>query len=162
MVCAVFGSYILSCVDPSARGYNLGIQIRGPGPPGWGCLIWDSKIWPWVLRDFDLRVIALASTRSNCTVYYRHVLSSGRALQNNKAATVWKKFQGERKIGRGSQMGAWRLKDGDRNVTNGRWIKSRNTIILWTYHRHKLLDVLYRVFSYWLLLVHSGEWLNKP
>jgi hypothetical protein len=38
---------------------------------------------------------------------YRPVLSSERALQNYKNATVWRKFQGESKIGRGSQMGAW-------------------------------------------------------
>jgi hypothetical protein len=40
------------------------------------------------------------------TVNYRPVLSSERALQNNKPSTVSRKFQGERKIGRGSQMGA--------------------------------------------------------
>jgi hypothetical protein len=51
----------------------------------------------WVLRDFDPRVTALARTRNNCTVNYRHVLSSDRELQNNKPATVCKKFQGERK-----------------------------------------------------------------
>jgi hypothetical protein len=39
-------------------------------------------------------------------VNYRPVLSSERAVQNNKAATVQRKFQGERKIGHGSQMGA--------------------------------------------------------
>jgi hypothetical protein len=33
------------------------------------------------------------------------------ALQNNKPETVWRKLQGERKIGSGSQMGAWH-KDG--------------------------------------------------
>jgi hypothetical protein len=38
---------------------------------------------------------------------YRPVLSSERALQNNKHADVWKEFQGERKIGQRSQMGAW-------------------------------------------------------
>jgi hypothetical protein len=42
-----------------------------------------------------------------CTVNYRPVLSSERALQNYKPATVWRKFQGESKVGRGSQMGAW-------------------------------------------------------
>jgi hypothetical protein len=41
------------------------------------------------------------------TVNYRPVLSSERALQNNKPATVWRKFRGEIKIGHGSQMGAW-------------------------------------------------------
>jgi hypothetical protein len=40
------------------------------------------------------------------TANYRPVLSSERALQNNKPATVKIKFQGEKKIGRGSQMGA--------------------------------------------------------
>jgi hypothetical protein len=40
------------------------------------------------------------------TVNYRPVLSSERALQNNKPTTVRRKFQGERKTGRGSQMGA--------------------------------------------------------
>jgi hypothetical protein len=43
---------------------------------------------------------------SNCTVNYWPALSSERVLQNNKAATVYRKFQEERKIGRGSQMGA--------------------------------------------------------
>jgi hypothetical protein len=41
------------------------------------------------------------------SVNYRPVISSERALQNNKPATVYKKFQGERTIGRGYQMGAW-------------------------------------------------------
>jgi hypothetical protein len=81
--------------------------LREPGRPGWGSLKWDSKIWPWVLRDFDPRVTALARLRSNCTVNYRPVLSSERALHINKHATVWRKFAGERKIGRGSRMGAW-------------------------------------------------------
>jgi hypothetical protein len=51
-------------------------------------------------------VTALARLRSNYTINYRPVLSSERALQNNIAATVRRKFQGERKIGLGSQMGA--------------------------------------------------------
>jgi hypothetical protein len=37
---------------------------------------------------FDPRVTALARPRSNCTAYYRPVLSSERAPQNNKPATV--------------------------------------------------------------------------
>jgi hypothetical protein len=40
-------------------------------------------------------------------VNYRPVLSSERALQNNKATIIYRKFQGERKIGHGSQMSAW-------------------------------------------------------
>jgi hypothetical protein len=28
--------------------------------------IWDSKIWPWVLRDSDPKMTALARTSSNC------------------------------------------------------------------------------------------------
>jgi hypothetical protein len=51
-------------------------------------------------------VTALARPRRNYAVNYRPVLSSERALQNNKHATVSRKFQGERKIGDGSQMGA--------------------------------------------------------
>jgi hypothetical protein len=39
-------------------------------------------------------------------INYRPFLSSERALQNNKPTTVERKFQGERKIGRLSQMGA--------------------------------------------------------
>jgi hypothetical protein len=45
--------------------------------------------------------------RPAAAVNYRSVLSSERALQNNKPETVWSKFQGERKIGHGAQMGAW-------------------------------------------------------
>jgi hypothetical protein len=57
-------------------------------------------------RDFGSRVTALARPITSLTVNYRHVLSSERALQNNKAATVYRKFHGERKIGHRSQMGA--------------------------------------------------------
>jgi hypothetical protein len=38
-----------------------------PDPLGWWSLSWDSKIRPWVLRDFDLRVTALARPSRNCT-----------------------------------------------------------------------------------------------
>jgi hypothetical protein len=41
------------------------------------------------------------------TANYRPVLSLERVLQNNKPATVYRQFLGERKIGRRSQMGAW-------------------------------------------------------
>jgi hypothetical protein len=51
-------------------------------------------------------VTALARPRSNLTVNYRPVLSLERALQNNKAAAVYRKFHGERKIGHRFQMGA--------------------------------------------------------
>jgi hypothetical protein len=47
-----------------------------------------------------------ALARPAATVNYRPVLSPERELQNNKPAFVYRKFQGERKIGRGSQMGA--------------------------------------------------------
>jgi hypothetical protein len=46
------------------------------------------------------------------TVNYRPTLSSERALQNNKQQLSKKKSQGESKIGRGSQMGAWWHQDG--------------------------------------------------
>jgi hypothetical protein len=39
------------------------------------------------LRDFDLRVTALARPRRNCIVICRAVLSSERALQNYKPVT---------------------------------------------------------------------------
>jgi hypothetical protein len=42
----------------------------------------------------------------HCTANYRPVLSSKRALQDNKPE-LSKETQGKRKIGRGSQMGAW-------------------------------------------------------
>jgi hypothetical protein len=59
----------------------------------------------------------------NNEVNYRPVLSSERVLQNNKPATVWRKFKGERKIGRGSQMSAWHQ---DR-LTVGRKLTSTST-----------------------------------
>jgi hypothetical protein len=31
--------------------------MREPGPPGWGSLRWDSKVWFWVLSDSDHWVI---------------------------------------------------------------------------------------------------------
>jgi hypothetical protein len=52
------------------------------------CCKQDQLAWLCVLQDFDPRVTALAKPRSNCTVNYRLVLSSERALQNNKAADV--------------------------------------------------------------------------
>jgi hypothetical protein len=42
-------------------------------------LRWDSKMRPWVLRDFDPRVTALARPRSNCT--------ESQMRQQNKAAS---------------------------------------------------------------------------
>jgi hypothetical protein len=33
--------------------------MREPGPPGWGSLRWDSKVWLRVLRDSDHWVITL-------------------------------------------------------------------------------------------------------
>jgi hypothetical protein len=82
--------------------------------------------------------MAVSSTRlrpkSDCsgkdqkqfTVNYRPVLSSERALQNKKLATVWKKFQVERKIGRWSQMGAWHQDW----LTIGRKLTSSSTSII--------------------------------
>jgi hypothetical protein len=49
-------------------------------------------------------VTALAKPAA--TVNYRPVLSSERELQRNKPKLPKRKFQGEGKIGRGSQMGA--------------------------------------------------------
>jgi hypothetical protein len=43
-------------------------------------------------------VTALARLRSNCTVNYRTVLSSERALQNNKPATVKGNFKEKEKL----------------------------------------------------------------
>jgi hypothetical protein len=42
------------------------IWIWRPGPLGCGSLIWDSKIWSWVLRDFDPWLTVLARPGSNC------------------------------------------------------------------------------------------------
>jgi hypothetical protein len=64
--------------------------------------------------------------RQAATVNYRPVLSLERALQNNKLATVYRKSQGERKIRRGSQLGAW--------------------------HHDELADWLSVVMWFWLLL----------
>jgi hypothetical protein len=47
-----------------------------------------------------------ALVRPAATVNYRPVLSSERALQNNKPQLSKRKSQEERKIGRWSQMGA--------------------------------------------------------
>jgi hypothetical protein len=70
-------------------------------------------------------VTALARPRSNCVVNYRPVLSSEKALQNNKHATVWRKFQGERNIGHGSQMGTWH--QGTGRLTVGRKLTPPST-----------------------------------
>jgi hypothetical protein len=66
--------------------------------PGWGSLKWDSQIWPWVLRDFDPRVTALARPRSNCTVNYRPVLSSERALKITNPQLCKENFKKEEKL----------------------------------------------------------------
>jgi hypothetical protein len=61
---------MLSWYPNSTLHCTSDFEIWGPGPPGWWSLRWDSKIWPLVLRDFELRVTALARPRSNCTVIY--------------------------------------------------------------------------------------------
>jgi hypothetical protein len=65
---------------PVPGGYkygNLTLQARG---------ISDETVKYG--REFDPRVTALARSRCNYTINYRPVLSSERALQNNKHATV--------------------------------------------------------------------------
>jgi hypothetical protein len=94
-----------------------------------GEVSWASKIWPWVLRDFDLRVTALVRPRCNCTVNYRPVLSSERTLQNIKLANVWRKFQGERKIGLGVPDMRLTPRQTDR-LTVGRKLTSTSTCCL--------------------------------
>jgi hypothetical protein len=68
-------------------------------------------------------------TEAIVQVNYRPVLSSERALQNYKNATVWKKFQGESKIGRGSQMGAWHQD----------WLADWLSVVMWLRLRHSIL-----------------------
>jgi hypothetical protein len=41
------------------RSTQLNSTQREPGPPSWGSLKWDSKVWLRVLRDSDHWVIAL-------------------------------------------------------------------------------------------------------
>jgi hypothetical protein len=53
---------------------------------------------------FGLEFRGTALARPAATVNYRSAFSSERALQNDKPVTVQRKFQGERKIGRGSQL----------------------------------------------------------
>jgi hypothetical protein len=71
---------ISHCTNMTSKYRDLALQVGGFSN--------ESKIWPLILRDFDLRVTALARPGSNCTVIYRPVLSSERALQNYKPATV--------------------------------------------------------------------------
>jgi hypothetical protein len=61
--------------------------------------IWDTNYFNYCLILYNARPAA--------TVNYRPVFSSERALQNNKLQLSKIEYQGERKIGRGSQMGAW-------------------------------------------------------
>jgi hypothetical protein len=42
---------------------SWGIQIRGPGPPGWGSLESETVICG---QESDLKITALARTSSNC------------------------------------------------------------------------------------------------
>jgi hypothetical protein len=49
-------------------------KICGPGPPGCGSLKWDSKLWPWVLQDFDPGVTALARPRSRTSKVQTNLL----------------------------------------------------------------------------------------
>jgi hypothetical protein len=70
-------------------------------------------------------VTALARPRSNCTVIYRSVLSSERALQNNKHAAVWRKFRGEKKLVTGPRWVPDTKTDG--RLTVGRKLTSTST-----------------------------------
>jgi hypothetical protein len=57
------------------------------------------------------------------TVNYRPVLSSERALQNNNPTTFYRKYQGERKIGCGSRMGAdW--------LSVVMWLRVRRVVVI--------------------------------
>jgi hypothetical protein len=77
-----------------------------------------------------------ALARPAATVNYRPVLSSERALQNNKPALVWRKCQGERKIGSGSRMGA-RYQD---------WLADWLSVVMWLRLRYSF-DVLFYVVT---------------
>jgi hypothetical protein len=93
-------TFLVPCVIiPSARawrteycGYNSHETVK------YGREFCEASTQEWLLWQGPEAIVP---------VNYRPVLSSERALQNNKPATVWRKFQGERKIGRGSQLGAW-------------------------------------------------------
>jgi hypothetical protein len=69
------------------------------------------------------------------TVNYRPVLSAEMALQNNKPQLSKRKSQGERKIGRGSQMGAWR-EDGLADwLPVVMWLRLRQSVEIWRERR---------------------------
>jgi hypothetical protein len=82
--------YIISV----AVAVNLRPTVSWPNCPGVrrlsGCCD-QFKVWPLVLRDFDLGVTALTRPRSNFTVIYRPVLSSERAPQIRQDRNFQKK-----------------------------------------------------------------------
>jgi hypothetical protein len=65
---------ISHCTNVTSKYGDLALQVGG---------VSDETV-----KDFDLRVTALARPRSNCTVIYRPVLSSERALQTYKPVNV--------------------------------------------------------------------------
>jgi hypothetical protein len=58
--------------EPSAWGYNSATMfLKDKNMGTWPSklvesLIWDSKIWPWLPRDSNPRMTALATASSNC------------------------------------------------------------------------------------------------
>jgi hypothetical protein len=70
---------ISHCTNVTSKYGDLALQVGG---------VSDKTENMAVSWDFDLRVTALAGPRSNCTVIYRPVLSSERALQNYTPVTV--------------------------------------------------------------------------
>jgi hypothetical protein len=86
-------------MDKESNCHSNKCNIWSPAPKGAGHQD-ELADWPSVVMWLWLRL-------RNCTVNYRPVLSSEMALQNNEPQLSKRKSQGERKIGCGSQMGAW-------------------------------------------------------
>jgi hypothetical protein len=88
---------------PYSWGYkygNLALRVEEVSDETviYGCEFYGTSNQEWLLWQGPEAIVQ---------VNYRPILSSKRALQNNKPTTVWGKFQGERKIDRWSQMGVW-------------------------------------------------------
>jgi hypothetical protein len=123
-------------------------------------LIWQTpqKTDP-TSRQRGQTLVGLRWRGPAATVNYRPVFSSERALQNNKPQLSKRKSQGERKIGSGSQRGAWH-QDG---LTN--WLSVVMWLWLWLYVAVSLslIDSINQLFTFFTisnatLIIKTYSW----
>jgi hypothetical protein len=113
---------------------SWGIWVRGPGPPGWWSLRWDT--WLWVLSDSNQCVIALQITDSSSR-------QRGRPAWRRKKVIVKQR----------------QLKSGRTQRRTGRLTVGRN--ITWTWTSHECSARGHNWATLFLGDVNIGNWPSR-